>query len=52
MALAGIVILVVARVPIRGLRDDGVGLKGYEKQKDVEMEATPAAAPTNETDGN
>jgi len=47
MALAGIAILVIARMPIRGLRDDGVGLKGYEKQKDVEMEAT---APTNEAE--
>ena len=41
MGLAAISILAIARLPIRGMRDDGVGLKGYKKQKDEEVAMEP-----------
>lgn len=38
MGLAAISMLAVTRLPLRGLRDDNVGLKGYERQpKDEEV---------------
>lgn len=47
IGLAAVAILAIWRLPLRGLRDDGVGYKGYKKQKDqaeVEMEDTTSAA--------